>query len=111
MPAYQSLNLNTLRDRLSERVGNNVVFFTEREKRYALNEAITMWASFTGQWQVKIQLPTTGLVFYDVPKQIVSLTRIRYGNSLLDQTSLFELDNATSNWQNAAAGTPVFWSP
>lgn len=111
MALYQLLNLNTLVDRLTERVGNNTVFFTSREKQYALNEAITMWASFTGQWMAKIQLPTTGLVFYDVPKQIVSLTRIRYGNSLLDQISLFELDNSTAGWQDAAPGTPLYWTP
>lgn len=111
MAAYQRLNLNDLRDRLTERVGNNVTFFTSREKRYALNEAITMWAALTGQWIVKIQLPSTGAVFYDLPKQIVSLMRVRYNGALLDQTSLFELDNGFSGWQSAATAAPLFWTP
>ncbi len=110
MSAYQQVNLIDLKARLTERVGNNVTFFTAREKRYALNEAIRMWASFTGQWITKIQLPSTGVVFYDVPKQIVSLMRIRYNNTLLDQSSLFELDNSISNWQQAPTGTPTLWS-
>lgn len=111
MALYQRISLDDLKARLTERVGNNTVFFTDREKRYAVNEAITMWNALTGQWIVRVQVPSTGLIFYDLPRQLVSLMRVRTPTALLDQISFFELDNGFAGWQDAPIGTPLYWVP
>jgi len=112
MAQYQRLNLDSLTLRLTERVGNNSTFWTAREKRDALNEAIRVWAVMTGQWSRRFSIPTVvGQRFYDVPKQIVSLQRVRYNNTILYQTSTAEMDYGFSNWQQSATGTPSVWAP
>lgn len=109
--AYQRITLGTLVDRLTERVGNNTTFWKAPEKRYAINEGIRVWNALTGQWSRTFQIPTTGDVFYQTPKQILSLQRVKWGTSLLEMSSLFELDNWITNWQGAAPGTPKQWVP
>lgn len=112
MANYSRISLGTLKTRLSDRLGANVVFWSEKERGYAINEAIRVWAALTGQWMKAIATPTlAGQTFYAVPKQIVSLQRVRYNGAVLDQTSLFELDNGVSNWQGTAAATPKLWAP
>ena len=103
--------MGDLVSRLTERVGGNATFWTAPEKRLALNEAIRVWNAMTGQWNRTFQVPTTGDVFYQTPKQILSLQRVKYGTTLLELTSLFELDNWITNWQDASAASPSKWVP
>lgn len=104
------MDLNTLTQRLTERTG--ATFWTSSEKRRALNEALRVWAVMTGQWSRKFQLPTVvGQIFYDVPKQIVSLQRVKYNATTLYQTSLPELDRGYPNWQQAPTSAPSLWAP
>jgi hypothetical protein len=111
LSAYQRVNLDTLVQRLSERSGPT--FWTDAEKRRAINEALRVWAVMTGQWQRTFKiLSVSGQIFYDVPRQIVSLQRIRYNvGTVLYPTSIPELDYGIPNWQKANAGTPQLWAP
>lgn len=112
MANYTRINLDTLIDRLSERVGNNTVYWTAVEKKRAINEAIRVWGVMAAPWSRRFTIPTVaGQIFYDVPKQIVSLQRVKYNTTVLYETSLPELDYGVSNWQQAAVSTPSLWAP
>lgn len=112
---YTRFNLDTLTSRLTERLGANSTFWTATEKKYALNEAIRVWGSLTWMWTSTIGVPTNpvgaGQAFYNTPRQLMQILRIRHGTSLLDKTSLFDLDASVSSWQTAASGTPTSWAP
>lgn len=111
MAHYSRVTLASLKTRLTARVGGNAVFWPPAEQAAAINEAIRVWGALTGQWSTTFQLVApAGTTFYDVPRQIVSLLRVKFGTSVLDHTSLFELDNGVVNWQNAT-GTPLRWAP
>lgn len=110
MSQYTRTTLGDLVSRLTERVGNNAVFWTAPEKRNAVNEAILVWNALTGAWNRTFQLPTTGDIFYNTPRQILSLQRVKWGTSNLELSSLFELDNWITNWQSGT-GTPTRWVP
>lgn len=121
MAAYNRISLSQLVQRMTERLGDNAVFWQTPEKKYALNEAIRMWAVMTGQWTVRISLPAqAGQIFYDVPRQIVSVQRMKFVDSgvfgstttLMYQTSLAELDFGIPHWQEPTSfGTPQLWAP
>lgn len=112
MANYQRINLNTLIDRVSERVGNNTTYWVAPEKKRALNEAIRVWAVMAAPWSRRFTIPTAaGQVFYYVPKQIVSLQRVKYNSTPLYESSIPELDYGVSNWQQASVGTPSLWAP
>lgn len=112
MASYQRINLDTLVQRLTERLGLNETFWTYNEKRRALNEALRVWAVMSGQWSRRFAIPTVaGQRFYDVPRQLVSLQRVKYDSTPLWPSSVTELDYGYTNWQQSATGTPLFWSP
>lgn len=48
--AYQRVTLAQLEDRLAERVGGDETFWTEPERRAAINEALSVWQLLTGQF-------------------------------------------------------------
>lgn len=112
MAGYTRVNLDTLIQRVTERLGDNTTYWKAPEKRHALNEAIRVWAVMAASWSRRFQLPTVqGQVFYDVPKQIVSLQRVKYNSTPLYTSSLPELDYGVPNWQQAGVGTPSLWAP
>lgn len=112
MAHYNRVSLIQLNQRLVERCGDNSVFWSSNERKNALNEGIRLWGVLTGQWGRKFQILTVaGQIFYDVPKQIVSIQRMKYDGVTLFQSSLAELDFGVSNWQQAATGTPQLWTP
>lgn len=108
---YTRLSLAELKALLTQRLGDNSVFWGAREKQYAINEALRVWAVMTGVFNRKFQRPTTGDVLYEVPKQIVSLRRVVYSGQALNPLTLLELDVAWPNWQGGATGTPHSWAP
>lgn len=111
MAHYARLTLAELKARLTARVGENSTFWLDREKAYAINEAIRVWACMTGEFNRPFQIPTTGQVFYSIPKQLSGIYRVKFGTKTLPQTSLWELDNGFGAWENTSAGTPLFWAP
>ena len=111
MANYARITFGALKARLTERVGNNTIFWIDREKGYAINEAIRIWAALTGEWNRPFAIPTTGGVFYDTPKQLSGVYRVKFGTKTLPQTSLYELDNGFGSWQTASTATPRYWAP
>lgn len=115
---YQRTTLATLKQRLQERVGNNVVFWDETELQDALNEAIEFWQALTGEWTRDMPLTVNGTNFQDVPAQFASVFRVRYVSDTnnpgpgtpLNLTSLQELDYGFPGWRGTA-GTALYWAP
>lgn len=112
MANYTLITLGELKARLSERVGNNVVFWGDTEKGDAINEAICVWQCLVGEWTDKFPIGiTSGATWYAVPRQIVSVQRMLYGLTPLTLGSLPEMDYGQVGWENDASGTPQIWMP
>lgn len=112
MAQYNRISLNDLIDRCTDRLGQNSTFWTNAEKRNAINEAIRVWAVMTGQWSKRFPVNTVaGQRFYDVPKQLVSLQRVRFNTSIVWPSSLPDMDYGFTNWQQSSNGTPQVWAP
>jgi hypothetical protein len=109
--AYTRVTLATLDQRLIERCGDNNVWWTEAERRDAINEAISCWQAMTGNWTASYPLTADGSFFYAVPKQLTSLSRVSYNGAPLTLISLPELDYGFAGWESAAAAAPMFWAP
>lgn len=109
---YNRINYLELQDLMEDRVGNNGVFWSNEEFRAALNEAICLWQAGTGEWIARSAVTLTAGhdAFYDVPKQIVSLTRVTLGGSPLVKVSESDLDYGFPGW-TAVTGTPTMWAP
>ena len=111
MPAYTRVTLLDIKERLTEKVGNNSVFWTEDEKKDAINEALCIWQLVTGDFIKPFSIPVvSGTVFYDTPKQICSTNRILWNGTPLTDISVWELDLSFLDWQTSA-GTPQYWAP
>lgn len=110
MPQYSRLTLLDLKNRLTERVGNNTIFWTDREKGKAIMEAILIWQCMTGEFNRVFSIPAVGQAFYDVPKQVASIRRITVDSSPLTPTSMWELDMGYPGWQGVT-GSAIFWAP
>lgn len=111
MPSYSRVTLTNLRDRLTEKVGNNSIFWTAEEKRDAINEALCVWQLMTGEFSKTFALGVgSGTVFYAVPKQIASVNRVLFNGIPISPISLWELDMGKPGWQGVT-GTPQFWTP
>ena len=112
MVAYSRISLDQLTTRMTERLGNNSTFWIAKEKKWAINEAIRFWAVLTGQWSKRFSIPiVAGQRFYDVPKQLVSIQRIKWNSTILIPSSTAEMDLGFNNWQQSANGTPIVWAP
>lgn len=111
MPAYSRVTLTQLKARLTEKVGNNTTFWTDAEKKDAINEALSIWQITTGAFVKIFSIPVVaGTTFYQVPKQIASTNRVLWNGTSLALISLWELDLGFVGWQTAV-GTPQYWSP
>lgn len=110
MASYQRFNLGMLRARLTERAGNNSVFWVDTEKNDAINEAIMIWQCLTGEFTKTFSTPASGSAYQDVPKQIGSVVRVSFNGSPVALISLWELDFGFSGWPGTS-GTPLYWAP
>lgn len=111
MAQYQSVTLLQLQDKLKARTDGLGVFWVQEEARTALNEAIRMWQVLTGYWIGTFSVPASAQIYVDVPRQLVSLTRISHNTTALTLSAESELDLGSPGWESAAAGTPVYWAP
>lgn len=111
MPAYARTTLANIKDLLTAKVGNNSTFWTNEEKRDAINEALCVWQLMTGSFSTVFSVGAGGgTVFNAVPKQIGSVNRILFNGVPLSPISLWELDMGMPGWQGTT-GTPAFWTP
>lgn len=97
-------------DDLTFLVGDNTSFWVEAEKIFAANESIAVWQVFTGEFPGTSTTPVTGDIYYNVPRQLVSLTGVLHDGVPLTQASLTELDYGSPGWEGEV-GTPVYWTP
>lgn len=110
MGRYTRQSLRNLKDRLTEKVGNNSTFWSDAEKGDAINEAICVWQVMIGEFTTTFTFPATPMVFYPVPKQLGAVNRILFNGTPLTLISLSELDWGFPGWQGVT-GTPVYWAP
>lgn len=116
---FQRQTLTDLIDSLSEAVGNNTVYWTDEEKRDAINEAICVWHVMTGGWVTKIPIETDEQ-FVSLPSDFVSVQRVLSfplrssptsdSGVPLTMTSLPELDYGSPGWESET-GVPEMWLP
>ena len=108
---YQRITLAQLKARLTDRVGNNEVFWVGKEKQDAINEAICVWQALTGYWTEEfVFTPPVSGNWQDTPSQVASIQSLRYNNGEIPLTSLFELDFGSPGWEGTN-GSPAEWSP
>lgn len=110
MASYSGVTLSELKTRLISKLGGNSTFWVDQELNDAINEALCLWQVMAGEFTTTFVRPALSVPFYDVPRQIISLYRVKWNSTPLVNTSLFELDNGFPGWQ-VAAGTPRFWAP
>lgn len=111
MANYQRVTLSQLLDRLKERTDGVGVFWTTQEATDAINEALRVWQALTGTFTTSfIGGIEAGRVYYDVPKQICSLTRASFNGTGITQTSEVELDYGTPGWEGVT-GAALYWAP
>lgn len=102
---------------LTQRVGQNTVFWTEQEKIDAINEAIMVWQLMTGNVTATFSAtsPTTSGTssgISDVPTQIDSILEVSISDTPLTLISMEELDEGLPGWGDpSGAGTPIYWAP
>lgn len=111
MPAYARVTLSDLKNRLTEKVGNNSTYWTSEEKKDAINEALSVWQVMTGEFTKNFTISVVGgTIFYTTPHQIASINRVLYNGIPLTPITVWELDMAYASWQGTA-GTPIYWAP
>lgn len=89
-------------------------YWGTQEYLFAINEALRIWQCMTGALQTSINVNLLGGVsasnWVDVPRQIVSVTRVLFNGVPLAPDTLTGLDYGEGSWQ-ASQGTPVRWAP
>lgn len=117
-----AVSLGVLKERLTELMGNNSTFWTDEEKRDAINEAICMWQVLTGEWLEQaweIPLSPSSGKYIPIPRQLLSPTRVGFraasgsgAFSPLSLTSLPEVDfGMTGLTDSLDPNTPIYWGP
>jgi hypothetical protein len=106
---YTSFNLADAKQRLLDRVGSSV-FWTPAEAGAAFNEAICVWQALVGEWTSSLDLPVTSGNYYNVPRQIISVQRVKWNNTSLTLGSQEEWDYGKPGWEGVT-GTPEEWAP
>jgi hypothetical protein len=102
--------LEEFEDDLTFLVGDDSTFWQREEKDFAANESLRVWQAMTGEFPATAFLTANGDVYYDVPRQLVSVQRVLFEGNPLAQTSLAELDYGSPGWEGTA-GTPTSWAP
>jgi len=108
--AYARHSRLELTNRLMDRAGDGGVFWTLVERANAINEAIRAWQSYTGEHTTEFHLPLTSGVYYNVPRQLISVQRVTWNDVDLQLSSEHELDMAYPGWEGQS-GTPMRWAP
>lgn len=89
-------------------------FFTATEANFCINEAINAYGLMTGLWQTRLVLATVAnQVYYELPTDILLPYRMRFGNTVLHQATIPDIDNTSPGWEaeTTASGGDVPTSP
>jgi hypothetical protein len=119
MSQFTRASLTDLINSMTQLVGNNSTYWTNVEKRDAINEAICLWQVMTGQWVERDTLVVDS-AFIRLPSTITSVQRVAVlGRGMNPETSpgtnlvmssIPELDYAFPGWEDVS-GTPQMWAP
>ena len=107
---YSRVKLSQMLTDLTSHVGDNSIFWVHQEKVDAINEGLKIWQALTGEWTTSFEIPVTSGHYYNVPRQVASVSRMLYNTTVLEDTSLWELDYGTPGWEGTD-GTPAEWAP
>ncbi len=117
--AYTVVRLADLKVDMRER-WDQAVFWTDREARLAINEALRDWNLLVGRWRQTLTLSTgAGTVEYSLGTSLIYGTRVKLSTGApLFPTSLLELDLSRPTWRSettasggAVPTSPTFWAP
>ncbi len=109
---YLSTSGGDIVDDLTDRMGENILYWISQEKLDAFNEAYALWQFMTGELVTTQEVDIIpSQIFYEVPRQIVGVNRVLWNGTPLMETSLESLDKSSTSWQNTVAGTPRKWAP
>jgi hypothetical protein len=109
--AYTTYNFTDLYALMTAR-WDDTPFWTEDEAQDALNEALLMWNSLTGQWKARETASAVpDQAEYTLPSSLVFGFRVEYNSRPLTPASLVEMNEGRPGWQASASGTPRKWIP
>lgn len=117
MADYARVTLTDIQGFLTERVGNNTVFWPTAQLTDAINHAIRVWQALTGEWSIHSSTVTcTGAHFYDehITGQDWAFFRITHSldGRVLQMLSLEDLDLGFPGWDSSSTtGDPLYWAP
>lgn len=113
MADYARVTLTDIQGYLTERVGNNTVFWPTAQLTEAINHAMRVWQCLTGEWTVTSGTVTmTGVHFYQLPSTEYAPHRVSQTvtGEALALTSLDELDMGFPDWDSTTTGTPLYYA-
>lgn len=110
MASYARISLNDLLTRLRQRLDGVDVYWTTQEKIDAINEALRVWQAMVGEWANVFSTVALSGTYLSVPPQITSLRRVSYNGTVLQLSSLQDMDMSNPGWETVI-GTPTSWMP
>lgn len=87
-------------------------YWTLDEGRYALTEAMRVWQALTGALRAEVEVPVAaGTVWFNAPRQLVTVSRMAVVGVPLTQYGVDELDAEFGDWEAATPTTvPKRWT-
>lgn len=118
MPAYTQYTRAEIRTMLTQKV-ESVPFWVAAEANDAINEALLVWNSLTGQWKAVQTITTTKNNWdYALSTSLVFGTSVLYEGIPLTPSSKLDMDAGRPRWQSQTTAdggtvptTPQVWFP
>lgn len=114
---YHNVDLAALRTKLKAR-WEDVPFWTDAEANDAINEALHVWNTATGQWRKRIVITTTpNGPWIPLPSSVSLAAHVEFNGTPIDPTDLESMDMAHPFWEGdttATSGVPstiTKWMP
>ena len=116
MAGYAQYTLTQLLALFYEQVGGNQTFFRQDEATLILQEAFRGFNCLTGFWRDRINMGATvaGQHWYSVPAGLTYLYRVELNETVLQSTTLYDLDYGRPTWETETAtgtGLPQAFAP
>lgn len=119
---FEQVTLAQLRTRLKTKWDNTtglpILFWTDAEADFAINEALQWYNLYTGVWRKRVTLSTVAdQVYYSLPATMVYNARMEYNGLTLPMSSLTDLSNGQPAWEGettadvALPSRIMVWAP
>ncbi len=121
--AYARVTFSTLRTQLDDRLKTQGNFWNQLEKDRAINEAVAIWQSMTGDHIIEITQTISDstanlvtLVTNDTAGKSLSVLRMNQSSGpALREMHYYDLDQGFYGWRTETAASttqrPAYWSP